>query len=194
MIRYFFNILLIDNFDSFTFMLKDYLEQNGAVCDVIRNNEALPQNMNQYQGIVISPGPSTPAQSGCTMQVIHQFHHSHPILGVCLGHQAIGEYFGATLSHASAPVHGKVYDIYHQNDSMFNQIESPFKATRYHSLVIKNLPTCLIKTASTKDGEIMAIRHKDLPIWGVQYHPESCLTEKGLVFIENFLTLLSQSR
>jgi anthranilate synthase/aminodeoxychorismate synthase-like glutamine amidotransferase len=188
------HLLLIDNFDSFTYMLKDYLEQCGAACDVIRNNEALPQNMAIYQGIVISPGPSTPTEAGCTMQAIHLFHSSHPILGVCLGHQAIGQYFGATLTHASAPMHGKVYDIYHQNDPMFNGIEVPFKATRYHSLVLKNLPSCLIETASTKQGEIMAIRHKELPIWGVQYHPESCLTEKGLVFIKNFLTLLSQSR
>lgn len=187
------NILLIDNFDSFTYMLKDYLEQCGAVCDVIRNNEPLPENMSTCDGIVISPGPSTPTDAGYTMQVIHQFHATHPILGVCLGHQAIGEYFGATLTHAEMPIHGKVYDIYHQADMMFNNIKSPFKATRYHSLVLKNLPPCLINTAYTEQGEIMAIRHKDLPIWGVQYHPESCLTEKGLVFIKNFLTLLSHS-
>jgi anthranilate synthase/aminodeoxychorismate synthase-like glutamine amidotransferase len=186
-------VLLIDNFDSFTFMLKDYLEQCGAVCDVIRNNEDLPRNMKQYQGIVISPGPSTPHDAGCTLDTINLYHGSHPILGVCLGHQALGVYFGATLTHAQTPVHGKISAIYHQSDKMFQNILSPFNATRYHSLILKNLPDCLEITAQTSQGEIMAIRHKQLPLWGVQYHPESCLTEKGLVFIKNFLTLLSQS-
>lgn len=186
-------ILLIDNYDSFTYMLKDYLEQCGALCDVIRNNEALPEAMEQYHGIVISPGPSRPADAGCTLQAIQLYHQTHPILGVCLGHQAIGVYFGATLDHANKPLHGKISTISHTGDAMYNGIHSPFSATRYHSLILKHLPDCLEITACTSSGEIMAIRHKHLPLWGVQYHPESCLTEKGLVFIKNFLTLLSQS-
>jgi anthranilate synthase component 2 len=183
-------ILLLDNYDSFTYMLKDYIEQCGASCDVFRNDDVMPEHIDKtYHALVISPGPCTPQQSGQTMSLIHQLHNSLPILGVCLGHQAIGEYFGAKLTKAGAPVHGKQSDVHTEPDVLFQNIPEQFSVTRYHSLILTDVFTPLETIAKTAYNEVMAIRHKSLPIRGVQFHPESCLTEHGLKLIKNFLTL-----
>jgi anthranilate synthase/aminodeoxychorismate synthase-like glutamine amidotransferase len=188
------HILLIDNYDSFTFMLRDYILQCGVRCDVYRNDAVLSDEMiHQYHAIVISPGPCSPAEAGNTMGIIHRFHQTKPILGVCLGHQALGQYFGATLTRAKKPVHGKTSTIWHKNDKLFQGILSPFTATRYHSLILTALPQVLENIAYTADDEVMAIKHCSLPLWGVQFHPESCLTKEGLVLIKNFLLLVTQT-
>jgi anthranilate synthase component 2 len=186
-------VLLLDNYDSFTYMLKDYIEQCGAVCDVFRNDEALPLDIpSNYDALVISPGPGTPIQSGQTMDLISAYYQYMPILGVCLGHQAIGQFFGAQLHHAIMPMHGKQSQIIVDSDMLFAGMPKQMKVTRYHSLVISQLPQSLDVIAHTEQGEVMAIRHKTLPIRGVQFHPESCLTENGLAIIKNFLTLAAQ--
>lgn len=186
-------VLLLDNFDSFTYMLKDYIEQCGAVCDVFRNDEALPLNIpSTYDALVISPGPGIPSQSGQTMELIRTCHEHVPILGVCLGHQAIGEFFGAQLHHAIMPMHGKQSPITVDSDVLFAGVPQHMMVTRYHSLVISHLPESLEMIAQTEQGEVMAIRHRTLPLRGVQFHPESCLTENGLAIIKNFLTLAAQ--
>lgn len=183
-------ILLLDNYDSFTYMLKDYIEQCGAVCDVVRNDETLPNDIaEKYHALVISPGPCTPRQSGHTLALIHQYHGKMPILGVCLGHQAIGEYFGARLTEARLPVHGKQSKIFCKQDALFNNLPESFSVTRYHSLLLEDVASPLEVIAQTAENEVMAIRHETLPIRGVQFHPESCLTEHGLTLIKNFLTL-----
>lgn len=188
------HILLIDNYDSFTYMLRDYIMQCGAQCDVYRNDVILSDDLiNQYHAIVISPGPCSPDEAGSTMEIIHRFHQTKPILGVCLGHQALGQYFGATLTRAKKPVHGKTSNIWHKNNKLFQGIASPFTATRYHSLILTALPQVLENIAYTADDEIMAIKHCTLPLWGVQFHPESCLTNGGLLLIKNFLLLVTQT-
>ncbi len=189
-------VLLIDNFDSFTFMLKDYLEQSGADCEVIRNDVKITnQQLQAYDALVISPGPGRPEEAGNLMQILSMAIQELPILGVCLGHQAIGEYFGARLEKGLKPMHGKVSTIIHYDDELFLTIEKQFKATRYHSLVLRNLPESLTAIAhSQDDGEIMAIKHIELPIYGIQFHPESCLTNSGLDLIQNFLGLASLSK
>lgn len=186
-------VFLLDNYDSFTFMLKDYIEQSGAICDVARNDDTIPENlMEKYQALVISPGPCTPAKSGQTLPLIHQYHLKMPILGVCLGHQAIGEYFGARLVTASTPVHGKQSLITVSKDRIFTELPDTFKVTRYHSLMLNEIKKPLEVIASTGKNEVMAIKHVSLPIRGVQFHPESCQTEYGLKLIKNFLTLAGQ--
>ncbi len=189
-------VLLIDNFDSFTFMLKDYLEQSGADCEVIRNDiEINSQQLQAFDALVISPGPGRPEEAGKLMQLLSIAIHKLPILGVCLGHQAIGEYFGAKLEKGLKPMHGKVSQILHQDDELFLTIETQFEATRYHSLVLRQLPESLTAIAySQDDEEIMALKHIELPIYGIQFHPESCLTNSGLDLIQNFLGLASLSK
>lgn len=181
-------ILLLDNFDSFTYMLKDYLEQCGCKCLTYRNNAISIAELDkiEFDAIVISPGPKVPKTSGILMDLIEAYYEKKPILGICLGHQAIGEFFGAELHKAVLPRHGKVDSMHHTNDVMFNQIPSPFNATRYHSLVIDKLPSELITTCSY-NNEVMAFRHESLPIWGVQFHPESCETQYGLQLIKNYI-------
>jgi anthranilate synthase/aminodeoxychorismate synthase-like glutamine amidotransferase len=186
-------VFLLDNYDSFTFMLKDYIEQCGAVCDVARNDDALPENLlAKYQAMVISPGPCTPAKSGQTLPLIHQYHAQVPILGVCLGHQAIGEYFGAKLVSAHIPMHGKQSEITTSIDPLFSGLPGTFSVTRYHSLLLEEVKIPLETIATSSANEIMAIKHVSLPIRGVQFHPESCQTEYGLTLIKNFLTLATQ--
>lgn len=182
------HILLFDNYDSFTYMLKDYIEQNGAVCTVVRNDhpEALELLM-QFDAIILSPGPQAPKDAGKLMQAIAQIHQHKPILGVCLGHQAIGEFFGATLQKATVPMHGKVDCITTVADPLFEGIPETFQATRYHSLLLTHIPECLAVLATSSKSEVMALRHKQLPVWGIQFHPESCLTEYGGLMIKNFL-------
>ena len=186
-------ILLIDNYDSFTYNLYHYLIQAGAKKVVVERNDKISLaeiRELKPQGIVLSPGPCTPNEAGICLEVIKELKDFCPIFGVCLGHQAIGQAFGGNVVK-TYPMHGKISEIYHQGDSLFQDLPSPFKATRYHSLVIeeKSLPECLEVTARSEDQEIMGVRHKTLPLWGVQFHPESILTPSGKKMLENFLRL-----
>ncbi len=188
-------ILLLDNYDSFTHMLKDYIEQCGAECVVFRNNEISVAEIEllNFDAIVISPGPKAPKDAGILMELISFFNNKLPILGVCLGHQALGQFFGATLTKAKLPRHGKVDLMEHNHDEMFNNVPSPFFATRYHSLIINNLPETLTPTCFC-NGELMAFRHKYLTIWAVQFHPESSQTVFGIEIIRNFVNQVAKTK
>lgn len=190
------NLLVLDNFDSFTFTLVDYLRQAGAVCRVLRNNEPLSNLIGQaVDGVVLSPGPGRPRQAGGLMDVIAHYHDRVPMLGVCLGHQAIGEFFGASLTAASQPMHGKVTVVRKLADDVLLQyVPEQFAVTRYHSLLLTDLPPELINIAETDQGEIMALRHRNLPIWGVQFHPEAALTEYGLTLLKNWIDSIASTR
>jgi para-aminobenzoate synthetase component II len=189
-------VLVIDNYDSFTYNLVQYLESLGAQCDVRLNDrisadEALAQGPT---GILLSPGPGTPDDAGVTLELIEKSRGKVPILGVCLGHQAIGQAFGASIVRAARLMHGKTSPVLHDGRGLFAGVPSPVTATRYHSLLIDppTLPKTLEVTAHTAEGEIMAVRHRDLPIWGVQFHPESILTEHGLTMMDNWLGSLAK--
>jgi anthranilate synthase component 2 len=188
-------LLLIDNYDSFTYNLVHYFAELGAEVEVVRNDALTVAEVQQKNadGIVISPGPGEPKDSGICPALIRALGSNTPIFGVCLGHQAIGEVFGATIVR-HAPMHGKTSAIYHTEQGVFTQLPSPFIATRYHSLVIDppSLPECLIATAHTEDGVIMGVQHRIYPIHGVQFHPESIASEQGHALLRNFLTLLPQ--
>lgn len=189
------HLLLLDNYDSFTFNLYDYLLQTGVSCTVLRNDAFELQDLTtiEFQAIVLSPGPKRPADAGLMMQIIDQYHQKMPILGICLGHQALGEYFGAKLVKAAEPVHGKTSAVMHHNHWLFEGIPSPFTAMRYHSLLLESLEgTPLQKIAATKNAEIMALEHPSLPLTGVQFHPESILTEHGLKMIQNWVNSISR--
>ncbi|MBC7946173.1 MAG: aminodeoxychorismate/anthranilate synthase component II [Burkholderiales bacterium] len=185
-------LLMIDNYDSFTFNLVQYLGELGQDVRVVRNDEVTVDEVGamQPEHIVISPGPCTPNEAGISVPLIERFAGKIPILGVCLGHQSIGQAFGGKIVHAKQLMHGKTSPIHHRQTSVFRALPNPFTATRYHSLVIEreSLPDCLEITAWTADGEIMGVRHKTLPVEGVQFHPESILTESGHKLLENFLT------
>ena len=185
-------ILLIDNYDSFTFNLYHFLGDLGAVVEV-RRNDALTVDQALAlapEAIVISPGTGTPDEAGISLPLIQAAAAAHiPLLGVCLGHQAIGQAFGAKVVRAPAPIHGKVWDVTHGGTDIFAGLPSPFRATRYHSLVVEELPETLIPTARTADGLVMGLAHRDLPIWGVQFHPESIASEHGHDMLRNFLSL-----
>ncbi len=186
-------LLLIDNYDSFTYNLKDYLGQLGQTCMVVRNDEMDLEEIKRlnFDKIVLSPGPQRPADAGLLMPLLKEFHTQYPILGICLGHQAIGEFFGAKLVKANYPMHGKVSDITHNAEDIFKNIPSPFKVCRYHSLElvsVKNTPLQVL--ATTNKNEVMAIKHKQLPLWGLQFHPEAILTQYGMVLLKNWLSLL----
>ena len=186
-------ILVIDNYDSFTYNLVQYFGELGAELCVVRNDQIdLPgiRALNPSH-IVISPGPGTPDDTGVSLDVLRQLGPTTPVLGVCLGHQAIGQVFGGVVKRAPQVMHGKTSLIYHHGTGVFAGLPSPFEATRYHSLIVEEhtLPDSLEVTARTIDGEIMGLRHKTLPIWGVQFHPESIATEGGMRILENFLTL-----
>lgn len=187
-------LLLLDNFDSFTYNLYDYLVQLGASCDVVRNNvPQILQSVPDYEGIVLSPGPKKPADAGIMPQLIAQYIYSKPILGVCLGHQGIGEYFGATVCKARLPVHGKVSPLLHNGHPLFTDVPVGSPVMRYHSLIITHLEkTPLHAIAHTPEGEIMAIAHPTLPIYGVQFHPESILSVHGMRILQNWLYLSQQ--
>jgi anthranilate synthase component 2 len=184
-------ILLIDNYDSFTYNLKQFIEELGYACVVRRNDAITVEEIKAMkpQGIVLSPGPGNPDSAGITLDVIRGLSEDFPILGVCLGHQAIGQAFGGKVIRAPRPKHGKISQVSHSGDGIFSGIPSPFRATRYHSLVIDrgSLPACLEVAAETDDGMIMAIRHRTLNIYGVQFHPESIATEHGREMILSFL-------
>lgn len=185
-------ILLYDNYDSFTYNLLDYLQQGNAFCKVIRNDQCNLEEIATWDlsGIVISPGPGKPTEAGNLMDLIHSFYNKIPILGVCLGHQAIGEFFGARLVSAPKPMHGKTSIITHTDHAMFVGIPSTLEVMRYHSLILKNIPGDLKIIAQTENDEIMAIAHSVLPIWGVQFHPESILSQYGLTLINNWLSVV----
>jgi anthranilate synthase component 2 len=190
---------MIDNYDSFTYNIVQYFYQLGQEVIVKRNDEITLEDIKNMEGIdaiVISPGPCTPNEAGISVDVIKEFKGIYPILGVCLGHQSIGQAFGAKIVKAKCLMHGKTSNIYHNEKGLFEGIPNPFKAVRYHSLVIdeKTLPENIEITARSDDGEIMAIEHKKYPIWGVQFHPESILTEYGLKLLENFIKLVENSK
>lgn len=182
-------ILLIDNYDSFTYNLYDYFCQLNTICTVLRNDaaELSSLDMNQYQGIVLSPGPGRPEDAGILMQLIDQYCHKKAILGICLGMQAIGLHFGAKLVHANIPIHGKTSALFHRQEGVFNNIDSPTDVMRYHSLILEQLPSCLSCTAWTDSNEIMAIQHQSLALTGLQFHPESILTKQGMQLLNNWL-------
>ncbi|MCB1985158.1 MAG: aminodeoxychorismate/anthranilate synthase component II [Burkholderiales bacterium] len=185
-------LLMIDNYDSFTYNLVQYFAELGEDVVVYRNDEITLKKISQLtpDRIVISPGPCTPNEAGISLSAIQQFSEKIPVLGVCLGHQSIGQAFGGKIIHAKTLMHGKTSLIYHNNKGVFHGLPNPFTATRYHSLVIDRttLPDCLEITAWTKDGEIMGIKHKTLLIEGIQFHPESVLSEHGHDMLRNFLT------
>ncbi|GIV88058.1 MAG: glutamine amidotransferase [Chloroflexus sp.] len=185
------NVLLIDNYDSFTYNLYQYLCELGATVDVVRNDQITVAEVAACQPdrIVISPGPCTPAEAGISVDVIRELGSSIPILGVCLGHQAIGAAYGGAVVRAPFVMHGKLSPIYHNGQGVFAGLPSPFMATRYHSLIVRreDLPAELEITAWTEDGLVMGMRHRSFPVEGVQFHPESIMTEGGKQMLANFL-------
>jgi anthranilate synthase/aminodeoxychorismate synthase-like glutamine amidotransferase len=186
-------ILVIDNYDSFTYNLVQYLGELGAQIQVARNDAVTLEEIERLAlaGIVISPGPGNPDSAGISLEVIERFHSTLPILGVCLGHQAIGQAFGGKVARAQKPMHGKTSAIRHDGRGVFRGLEPDFQATRYHSLAVLDdgLPEALEVSARAEDGEIMGLRHRRFPVEGVQFHPESILTGQGKALLENFLAL-----
>jgi len=186
-------ILMIDNYDSFTYNLVQYLGVLGADVEVRRNDQTSLEEIQSMapERLVISPGPGVPQSAGIIISLIQQFHAEFPILGVCLGHQAVGVAFGGRIVRATHLMHGKVSQIYHDGRGVFHGVPDPFVATRYHSLAVerKSLPSCLEVSAKTEDGEIMGLRHRDYPVHGIQFHPESILTGEGMNILQNFLNL-----
>jgi anthranilate synthase component 2 len=189
-------LVMVDNYDSFTYNLVQYFGELGAEVVVVRNDEVTVEDIEALRPdkIVISPGPCTPKEAGISVETIHRYAGTYPILGVCLGHQSIGYAFGGNIIHAKQIMHGKTSPVYHHDAGVFKGLSNPFTATRYHSLVIEqtSLPDCLAVTAWTQDeagniDEIMGVRHKTLDIEGVQFHPESILTEHGHDMLRNFL-------
>jgi len=184
-------ILMIDNYDSFTYNLVQYLGELGAELKVFRNDEITLEQIENLKPsrIVISPGPCTPDEAGISLALIERFAGKAPILGVCLGHQAIGQAFGGKVVRAKQVMHGKLSRIEHDGRGIFSGIENHFVATPYHSLAVERatLPACLAVTAKAEDGEIMGLRHRSLPVEGVQFHPEAMLTEHGHEMLQNFL-------
>ena len=189
-------VLLVDNYDSFTYNLAQYLGELGATVTVERNDAITVEQIQQRSpdAIVISPGPCTPNEAGISMDVIRDLAGVIPILGVCLGHQSIGQVFGGRVVRAARVMHGKVSKIFHDEKGLFAGVENPFIATRYHSLVIapESLPDCLEVTAKTWEDEIMGVRHKELLVEGVQFHPESIMTTAGKALLGNFLKMAAQ--
>jgi para-aminobenzoate synthetase component II len=185
-------ILVVDNYDSFVFNLVQYLQQLGAECTVVRNDAVAAKEASKYDGVLISPGPGTPEKAGISVEMIkYCAQHSIPLFGVCLGHQAIGVAFGATVSRAPELLHGKTSLVYHQQEGVLADIPSPFTATRYHSLCVEkdSVPNTLHITGTTDSGLVMSMEHTTLPIQGVQFHPESVLTEHGHQMLANWLVM-----
>jgi len=186
-------ILVIDNYDSFTYNLVQYLGMLGATVQVVRNDElTLPEiEALAPEKILVSPGPCSPAEAGVSVDVIRHFGEKLPVFGVCLGHQSIGHAYGGRVVRAERLMHGKTSPIHHDNSSVFAGMPQPFDATRYHSLLVEraSLPDCLRVTAWTEEGEIMGLAHKQLPVFGVQFHPESVLTQEGMRMMRTFLEM-----
>ncbi|MBI1726656.1 MAG: aminodeoxychorismate/anthranilate synthase component II [Candidatus Rokubacteria bacterium] len=187
-------ILVLDNYDSFTYNLVQYLGELGATMRVARNDKITIEEIERQdpEGIVISPGPGNPDGAGISLALIRRFHETTPILGVCLGHQAIGQAFGGTVSRARKQMHGKTSRIHHDTRGVFEALPQDFEATRYHSLVVldQGFPAPLEVSARAEDGEIMGLRHRRFPVEGVQFHPESILTGQGKALLRNFLGLV----
>lgn len=186
-------LLMIDNYDSFTFNIVQYLAQLGEEVRVVRNDEISVADIAGLRPdrIVVSPGPCSPEEAGISVAAIRAYAGTIPLLGVCLGHQSIGAAFGGSVVRSVSLMHGKTSPIHHDGKELFAGLPNPFNATRYHSLVVERttLPDCLEVTAWVENGEIMGMRHRELPVWGVQFHPESILTEGGMQLLDNFLTL-----
>lgn len=182
-------ILIIDNYDSFTYNLYQQIESLGKKCLVFKHDEISIKKIEKLnpEKIIISPGPKRPEDSGISKEVVQKFYTTKPILGVCLGHECIGQIFGSTIVHAKKIMHGKTSQIHHSKDKLFKDVKNPFKAARYHSLVIDKTPKEFELIAWTDDKEIMAIKHQNYPLYGVQFHPESFLTTEGNKIMQNFL-------
>jgi para-aminobenzoate synthetase component 2 len=183
-------ILVVDNYDSFVFNLVQYLQQLGAEVVVKRNDEVNADSINGFDGVLLSPGPGTPEDAGACIEIVNAaIEKQKPLLGVCLGHQAIGAALGGKVSRAPELLHGKTSQVQHKNEGVFKDLKSPFRATRYHSLAIEtpSVPEELVVTATTESGVIMGVKHKSAPIEGVQFHPESVLTEGGHRLLANWL-------
>jgi para-aminobenzoate synthetase component 2 len=183
-------ILVVDNYDSFVFNLVQYLQQLGAEVVVKRNDEVNAESINGFDGVLLSPGPGTPEDAGAGIEIVNAaIEKQKPLLGVCLGHQAIGAALGGKVSRAPELLHGKTSQVQHKNEGVFKDLKSPFRATRYHSLAIEtpSVPEELLVTATTESGVIMGVKHKSAPIEGVQFHPESVLTEGGHRLLANWL-------
>ncbi len=191
-------LLVIDNYDSFTYNLVQYLGELGATSDVVRNDAISVEDVGKRgaEAIVISPGPCTPAEAGISVATILRYAGELPILGVCLGHQSLGAAYGGRVVHAKTLMHGKTSRIRHGGTDVFAGLPNPFEATRYHSLAVarEDLPKQLVVTAETEDGEIMGMRLRDQPVFGVQFHPESILTTSGKALLANFLDLARSAR
>jgi len=191
-------ILVIDNYDSFVYNLVQYLGEMGERLKVFRNDKLSLSDIAELapEKIIISPGPGRPEDAGISCSLIREFAGKIPILGVCLGHQCIGYAFGGEVVRAERIMHGKTSLVYHNQKDLFEGITNPFEATRYHSLIVKadNLPECFEITARTDRKEIMGIKHKDYPVWGVQFHPESILTKEGKKLLKNFLEMAERFR
>lgn len=183
------SILVVDNYDSFVYNLVQYLAQLGAECEVRRNDAVTPAETHDFDGVLLSPGPGTPERAGVSVEMVRRLAGRVPILGVCLGHQAIAVAYGATVGTAAELLHGKTSQVYHGGSGVLRGVDSPFSATRYHSLAVERdtLPPELAVTGQTESGLVMALRHRDLPVEGVQFHPESVLTDKGHRMLANWL-------
>ena len=189
-------LLMIDNYDSFVYNLVRYFEELGEEIVIYRNDKISIediQNMN-VDGIVISPGPKSPKEAGLSLEIIDKFKGKLPILGICLGHQCIGYYFSASIKKGNEPVHGKIFNITHNNKDLFHNVKNPLRVTRYHSLIVsrENLPDTIEITSGTEDKVIMGIKHKKYPIYGVQFHPEAEMTEEGHKILNNFINITKE--
>jgi anthranilate synthase/aminodeoxychorismate synthase-like glutamine amidotransferase len=187
-------ILLVDNYDSFTWNLVDYIRQQGEEVEIVRNDTDPDQlKPARYKGILLSPGPGRPSESGNLLQFVDKFAGQLPLLGICLGHQAVGEYFGAALTRAASPMHGKISKIScHKYDPLFKGVPSEFNVVRYHSLVLQDLPADLV-TLATSSEEIMIVKHTRLPVYGIQFHPEAYLTDFGNRIIANWIEICNRT-
>lgn len=186
-------LLMIDNYDSFTYNIVQYFGELGEEVQVFRNDQITLEEIERLapQRLVVSPGPCSPEEAGISVAAIKHFAGKLPILGVCLGHQSIGAAFGGRVVRSATLMHGKTSPVHHDGKGLFTGLPSPFNATRYHSLVVErsSFPSCLEINAWVEEGEIMGLRHRDLPVWGVQFHPESILTECGMDILRNFLDM-----